>query len=168
MCALVFQRGDAINAMVLKHFGSCPPLLTARANAALTGEAFILATRILDKQSSEDKFTLVLNEGVYGCFSQLLHLPNAHLNPYPLNDCYFNQQELVQLSKSWSKCVLLGPSDGSADHLGVFTLPVHLLDVGDWLTFEGMGAYVASGGQQDVFDEGFRVSEDDDGASEKW
>ncbi len=162
---LVFQLGDAINATMLKHFGSCPPSLTARANAALTGKAFVLAARILDKQRSEDnKVTLVLNEGVYGCFSQLLHLPNASLNPRPLNDCHYDRY----FGKSWCKCVLLGSSNGSTDHLGIFNLPVHLLDVGDWLIFEGMGAYVASSGQQDMFGEGFRAPDEGADSSEKW
>ncbi|KAL8843515.1 MAG: hypothetical protein Q9170_000019 [Blastenia crenularia] len=102
--------------------------------------AFTLACNVIARRDIQDPATrltsymLYLNDGVYGNFSSIIF---DHQHPYPR---ILSRQEDDRYSKP-TEYSLWGPSCDGIDLIsGACTLH-GVLDVGDWLYFEDMGAY---------------------------
>lgn len=100
-----------------------------------------------------------LSDGVYGSFNCILY---DHQNPVPKllshegRFCYDSPDRHVGVSTSGYKCSIWGPTCDGLDCIAPsFRLPA-VLEVGDWLYFEDMGAYTICAATR--FN-GFRASE---------
>ncbi|CAO1596453.1 Ornithine decarboxylase [Xanthoria calcicola] len=102
--------------------------------------AFTLACNIIARRDIQDPATrqtsymLYLNDGVYGNFSSIIF---DHQHPYPriLSKQEHNDQGRATEYSIW------GPSCDGIDLISAACTLNGVLDVGDWLYFEEMGAY---------------------------
>lgn len=120
-----------IRAEVTRHFGPDAPALVCEPGRAMVAEAFSIATRIKALRQDGSVF---LNDGLYGGLAEArdmevtarlaVHAPDGTL------------RSGTPLSR-----VVFGPTCDSVDRLpGTLALPDDLAE-GDYLVFEGMGAY---------------------------
>ena len=100
--------------------------------------AFTLATNVIARRevmgnsADERSYMLYLNDGVYGNFSNIIF---DHQHPVP---------QVLQSSSGSNKMTEYSIWGPTCDGIDVITAQHHLegvLDVGDWLYFENMGAY---------------------------
>lgn len=102
-------------------------------------EAFTLACNVIarrdlhDPVTGETNYMLYLNDGVYGNFSSIIF---DHQHPVP--QILSAKQTENQHATSYS---LWGPTCDGIDRITECSTFLRLLDVGDWLYFEDMGAY---------------------------
>jgi len=106
---------------------------------AAVASAFVLCTKVIGKRIAASvaggacNRTIVINDGIFGHFGQLLHSDRPLPNP-----------QLLDRSEDGPPlfCDILGPSGDDADVVGL-GVPVAnggRLEVGDWLAFPRMGA----------------------------
>jgi ornithine decarboxylase len=94
----------------------------------------IIARRDLqDPATGEKNYMLYLNDGVYGNFSSIIF---DHQHPVP--QILTAQDQLDRRATNYS---LWGPTCDGIDRITDCSVFRRLLDVGDWLFFEDMGAY---------------------------
>ena len=95
----------------------------------------VIARRdILDPATGEKSYMLYLNDGVYGNFSSIIF---DHQHPVP-SILSARNKELRSEAVEYS---LWGPTCDGIDRITEKSVFHRLLDVGDWLYFEQMGAY---------------------------
>ncbi|RAL66961.1 hypothetical protein DID88_007743 [Monilinia fructigena] len=110
--------------------------------------AFTLACNIIARRTVEDpvslekSYMLYLNDGVYGNFSSIIF---DHQHPvarvlYSGNRSYFDTRASHETTDG-TEYSIWGPTCDGIDHISKSIRFDHNLDVGDWLYFEGMGAY---------------------------
>lgn len=103
-------------------------------SAAYTLACNVIARRDLeDPTTGETSYMLYLNDGVYGNFSSIIF---DHQHPVP--QILSAQQETSQSAVSYS---LWGPTCDGIDRITECSVFRRLIEVGDWLYFEEMGAY---------------------------
>ncbi|MCJ1431754.1 Ornithine decarboxylase [Xylographa pallens] len=102
--------------------------------------AFTLACNVIARRdmqnpaTGETSYMLYLNDGVYGNFSSIIF---DHQNPVPRILSVANKGV-----KQWpTEYSIWGPTCDGIDRITDSTTFHQLLDVGDWLYFEEMGAY---------------------------
>jgi len=106
--------------------------------------AFTIATHVIARRSVQDveqpSYMLYLNDGVYGNFSGILF---DHQNPVPKvlrrgSEYFYNSTPKdVQLTKY----SIWGPTCDGIDCISKSCFLPEVLEVGDWLYFNNMGAY---------------------------
>jgi ornithine decarboxylase len=115
--------------------------------------AFTLATNVIARRvgfatesNPEQSYMYYLSDGVYGSFNCILY---DHQNPVPKllsheGRFYYNSSPSPQSNGSHEdgfKCSIWGPTCDGLDCIAPsFKLPV-VLEIGDWLYFDNMGAY---------------------------
>ena len=101
--------------------------------------AYTLACNVIARRDLEDpanrekKYMLYLNDGVYGNFSSIIF---DHQHPVP--QILTAKDHLGHRPTTYS---LWGPTCDGIDRITESSVFHRLLDVGDWLYFENMGAY---------------------------
>lgn len=111
-------------------------------------QAFTLACHVIARRTVDDPMTgnksymLYVNDGVYGNFSSMIF---DHQNPVPhvlsANSCtYFNTMD-AKPSRGGIEYSIWGPTCDGIDQISKSIRFDHVLDTGDWLYFEDMGAY---------------------------
>lgn len=123
---------DAIRAAVQKEFGQRAPQLICEPGRAMVAEAFSLATRI--KSMRDAGRTVFLNDGIYGGLADFRDMGVT-------GRIRVVSPEGVQRSGPASPRVVFGPTCDSLDRLpDGLALPENAR-MGDYLLFDGMGAY---------------------------
>ncbi|KAL4797571.1 pyridoxal-dependent decarboxylase [Aspergillus venezuelensis] len=104
------------------------------------GTAFTLAANVIARRDvrdpeepNKDAYMIYLNDGVYGNFSNII-FDHQHPVPQILSSASQAPQEDVAYS-------IWGPTCDGIDVISQRSLLPGVLDVGDWLYFEDMGAY---------------------------
>lgn len=133
-----------------------------------TSTAFTLACNVIARRTVEDKhlggensYMLYMNDGVYGNFSSIIF---DHQHPVPqvlrtkyrrdgfnysslnesLLDSGYTSAEEETNNRDGSKAItysVWGPTCDGIDVISQQWISSHLVDVGDWLYFDEMGAY---------------------------
>jgi ornithine decarboxylase len=111
-------------------------------------QAFTLACHIISRRTLEDPITgtksymIYLNDGLYGNFSSIMF---DHQNPVGqvlrTNSCNYFDTLAAQASSGGIEYSIWGPTCDGIDRITESIRFDHILDVGDWLYFEEMGAY---------------------------
>ncbi|KAL9614286.1 MAG: hypothetical protein Q9167_001242 [Letrouitia subvulpina] len=102
--------------------------------------AFTLACNIIARRDIQDRATgltsymLYLNDGVYGNFSSIMF---DHQQPFPR----ILSKRGGEANQRVTECSIWGPSCDGIDRICQACTLDGVLDVGDWLYFEQMGAY---------------------------
>lgn len=130
--------GDALET----HF---PPHIRVIAEPGryYVGTAFNLAANVIARRDvrdpeepSRDAYMVYLNDGVYGNFSNIIF---DHQHPEArILSCACNDRSAVPKDIAYS---IWGPTCDGIDVISQKIMLPGLLDVGDWLYFEEMGAY---------------------------
>ncbi|KHJ31027.1 putative ornithine decarboxylase [Erysiphe necator] len=110
--------------------------------------AFTLACHVIARRTVEDfvtkkkSYMLYLNDGIYGNFSSILfdhQVPKARVLRTS-NITYFDDKAAEQ-SVDGIEYSIWGPTCDGIDRISERACFDHIIDVGDWLYFENMGAY---------------------------
>jgi len=138
------NRGSSINQIATivnnaldRYFpDGCGVDIIAEPGRYYVASAFTLATRIhgrrelvSDDEESVTSYFYYINDGVYGSFNCMLY-DHAEVTP----------QLLEPRPGPDYSCSIWGPTCDGLDRIAANT-PLPLMDVGDWLIFENMGAY---------------------------
>lgn len=117
-----------------RHFGESAPELVCEPGRAMVAEAFTLATRV---KAVRTDGTVFLNDGLYGGLAETRDLP--------LGSRYQVYSPIGEPRKGESSSrVVFGPTCDSIDRLpDTLSLPEDLSE-GDFILFDGMGAYSRS------------------------
>lgn len=111
-------------------------------------QAFTIATHVIARRTIEDPVTgiksymLYLNDGLYGNFSSIMfdhQNPIAHVLRTDSRN-YFNTAA-AQPNATGIEYSIWGPTCDGIDRISESIRFDHVLDVGDWLYFDDMGAY---------------------------
>lgn len=132
---------DVINEALDEYFPiSSNVTIIAEPGRYFVASAFTLAAFIHSKREIDDPDTglfnnmyYYINDGVYGSFNSILY-DHAEVQPIPLSE--INSCET-------RPCSIWGPTCDGLDVI-VENLEFPVLDVGDWIMFENMGAYTFS------------------------
>jgi ornithine decarboxylase len=119
---------EPVNEYLERYFSSYR--IIAEPGRVLSGPAMILATRIIGKSLRNGVWWYYLDEGVYGSFSGKIY---DHAD-YPM---------FLARSGQRYDSVLAGPTCDSID-IPYEHIALPLLDIGDLLLFESMGAYTSA------------------------
>ena len=122
---------DAIHKASRQSFGTTPPRLICEPGRAMVGDAFTLAARI---KAVRGDGTLFLNDGIYGGLSDM--------RDTGLTRCIrvFTPDGTQRHARETPR-VIFGPTCDSLDRLpDGMCLPADLQE-GDYVLFDGMGAY---------------------------
>lgn len=112
-------------------------------SSAFTLACHIIARRtIADPTTGNNSYMVYLNDGIYGNFSSIMF---DHQNPIAQilrtgDRTYFNNVA-AQESADGTEYSIWGPTCDGIDRISESIRFDHILDVGDWLYFEEMGAY---------------------------
>ncbi|OJJ02381.1 hypothetical protein ASPVEDRAFT_53078 [Aspergillus versicolor CBS 583.65] len=127
--------GEALEAYFPPHVR-----IIAEPGRYYVGTAFTLAANVIARrdvrdpeEASKDAYMIYLNDGVYGNFSNIIF---DHQHPEPRILTCASQGGLEDVAYS-----IWGPTCDGIDVISQRSLLPGLLDVGDWLYFEEMGAY---------------------------
>mgnify|MGYP000208999071 FL=1 len=123
----------AIATETVEAFGDAPPALLCEPGRALVGDAFALAVRV---RAVRDGAHVFLNDGIYGGLAEaaLLGAPDRIVALAP---------DGTRRTGNRVERIVFGPTCDSVDRLpGMIGLPDDLAE-GDWVVFQGMGAYCA-------------------------
>jgi len=132
------QIANIVNSSLQRHFPEgCGVDVIAEPGRYYVASAFTLATRIhgrreLTSDDDEDQVTsyfYYINDGVYGSFNCMLY-DHAEVTPLLLEP---------RPGPDYS-CSIWGPTCDGLDRVAA-NIGLPLMDVGDWLVFENMGAY---------------------------
>ena len=122
----------AIEASVAEAFGPATPALVCEPGRALVAESHVLATRV---KAVRECGAVFLNDGIYGSFGEAL----TSLGVVGRNQVVDGAGRPRQGTPT--PRVVYGPTCDSLDRLpGEYALPGDLAE-GDFVLFEGMGAY---------------------------
>ncbi len=122
-----------IDRVATEAFGADRPALVCEPGRGLVGDAFSLITRV---KALRDDSHVFLNDGVYGCLAELPLLGT-------IDRIEVFSPEGVARSAAPVERVVFGPTCDSVDRLpGQLALPGDLTE-GDFIVFQGMGAYSA-------------------------
>ena len=138
-----------LSAAVDAHF---PPSIRiiAEPGRYYTSSAFTIACNVIARRTVEDpvlnvkSYMLYLNDGVYGNFSSIIF---DHQHPVAKvlktgNDVLYNvRRSGYETPTSQIEYSIWGPTCDGIDIISSSSSFPELLDVGDWLYFEDMGAY---------------------------
>ncbi|KAF2266299.1 ornithine decarboxylase [Lojkania enalia] len=113
------------------------------------GTAFTIACSVIARRTVTDatlgttSYMLYLNDGVYGNFSSIMY---DHQHPVPMvlkagNDIKYDVRRSGYDTPSMIEYSIWGPTCDGLDHINSSVMFPEILDVGDWLYFEDMGAY---------------------------
>ncbi|BCS24102.1 type III PLP-dependent enzyme [Aspergillus puulaauensis] len=110
------------------------------------GTAFTLAANVIARrdvrdpeEASKDVYMIYLNDGVYGNFSNIIF---DHQHPEPrILTCASQANARTSATPEDVAYSIWGPTCDGIDVISQRSLLPGLLDVGDWLYFEEMGAY---------------------------
>lgn len=110
------------------------------------GTAFTLAANVIARrdvrdpeEASKDAYMIYLNDGVYGNFSNIIF---DHQHPEPrILTCASQANARTSATPEDVAYSIWGPTCDGIDVISQRSLLPGLLDVGDWLYFEEMGAY---------------------------
>lgn len=113
--------------------------------SAFTLAAHIIARRTIEDPDTQQKSYMVyLNDGLYGNFSSIMF---DHQNPVArvlrtgVSSQFYFDSATGQDSKDGIEYSIWGPTCDGIDRISESIRFDHILDVGDWLYFEEMGAY---------------------------
>lgn len=109
--------------------------LFAEPGRAVAGPTGILVTRVIGKRIDDDKTLLVLDDGVYGCFSPIFH-DSAEYIYFPADEKYHNMT-----TEDLAPYTLAGPTCDSFDTIASNVLLPKDLQIGDVLFVVDNGAY---------------------------
>ena len=122
----------AIDSAVGAAFGDAAPELVCEPGRALASEAFVLATQVRGVRAGGEVF---LNDGVYGSFGEAINSVGVVDRVSTMTHAGAAHRGVLR------DRLLYGPTCDSLDRLpGEFALPEDLAE-GDFVLFEGMGAY---------------------------
>ena len=122
---------DAIHQTVTEAFGEDAPGLVCEPGRALVAEAFTLATRV---KALRECGSVFLNDGIYGAFAEFMLIGM-------LDRVTALRPDGVPVAGETMPRIIYGPTCDSMDRLPEpLDLPKVLAE-GDYLIFEGMGAY---------------------------
>jgi len=114
-------------------------------SSAFTIACHVISRReVVDRALGTTSYMLYLNDGVYGNFSSIMF---DHQHPVPQilhRDGHFqydNGQDEHEASRLPTEYSIWGPTCDGIDCISASTTFGQVLDVGDWLYFEEMGAY---------------------------
>ncbi|XP_035213018.1 ornithine decarboxylase-like [Stegodyphus dumicola] len=126
-----------VNQALDEHFPpECGVRIIAEPGRYFVASAFTLCTNIIAKRevisedTNEPTCMYYVNDGVYGSFNCLI-FDHAEVQPIPLID---SENRPIKKSSLW------GPTCDSMDRI-LETCHLPLMNVGEWLMFENMGAY---------------------------
>lgn len=111
---------------------------------AFTLATHIIARRTIEEPSSGEKsYMLYMNDGLYGNFSSIIF---DHQNPVAHvlrtgNRSYYDSSSAAPIATGGVEYSIWGPTCDGIDRITSSIRFDKELDVGDWLYFEGMGAY---------------------------
>lgn len=126
---------DAIAHTRDRAFAAAPPALVCEPGRALVADAFTLATRI--KGMRDDGRRVYLNDGIYGALGEFRDMPHAR----PLT--VLAPDGTVRTGTCTPR-IVFGPTCDSVDRLpGDRPLPMDA-EPGDYVLFDGLGAYSAA------------------------
>jgi ornithine decarboxylase len=113
--------------------------------SAFTLAAHIIARRTIeDPTTNEKSYMIYLNDGLYGNFSSIMfdhqHPVAKVLRAGDLGQFHFDASASQQ-SQDGIEYSIWGPTCDGIDRISESIRFGHILDVGDWLYFEEMGAY---------------------------
>ncbi|KAF2740362.1 ornithine decarboxylase [Polyplosphaeria fusca] len=111
--------------------------------------AFTIACHVIARRTVNDatlgttSYMLYLNDGVYGNFSSIIF---DHQNPVPRvlkagSDVRYDLRRSGYDTPSMVEYSIWGPTCDGIDSIAASCMFSEVLDVGDWLYFENMGAY---------------------------
>jgi ornithine decarboxylase len=131
----ISEIASIVNAALDQHFPEgCGVDIIAEPGRYYVASAFTLATRIhgrreLTNEDDTTSYFYYINDGVYGSFNCMLY-DHAEVTPLLL-DARPGPNYL---------CNIWGPTCDGLDRIAT-NIELPLMDVGDWLVFEDMGAY---------------------------
>ncbi len=123
---------EAIRTAVAQAFGATPPQLICEPGRAMVAESFVLATRV--KSLRENGHTVYLNDGIYG------GLRDLH-DSGPLTRVLAVAPDGTLRRGTGQVRQIFGPTCDSIDKLPDGLRLPDDLQVGDYVLFQGMGAY---------------------------
>ncbi|KAI9718325.1 MAG: Ornithine decarboxylase [Chrysothrix sp. TS-e1954] len=112
-------------------------------SSAFTIACHVIARRTVDDPDlSTRSYMLYLNDGVYGNFSSIMF---DHQHPVPrilrCNGEFFGASPRQEETEQGIEYSIWGPTCDGNDCISTSSLFPKVLDIGDWLFFEDMGAY---------------------------
>lgn len=120
-----------IGRVAAEAFGAAQPALVCEPGRGLVGDAFALITRV---KALRDGVHVFLNDGVYGCLAEAPLIGSVDRIEV------FSSQGLARTAAPLGRHVF-GPTCDSVDRIpGETMLPADLAE-GDFVVFQGMGAY---------------------------
>lgn len=128
-----------LNEALLEHFPYPDVKIIAEPGRYYTANAFTLAANVIARREvptspTSSSFMLYLNDGVYGNFSNII-FDHQHPAAQVLSSKYARSTHPSIEYSIW------GPTCDGIDVITERCYLPGLLDVGDWLYFESMGAY---------------------------
>lgn len=146
--------GDTFEAMALVLSQALDAFMPSNINVIgepgryYVSSAFTLATHVIARRTIEDPATceksymLYLNDGLYGNFSSIMF---DHQNPIAkvlqANNRHHYDTSAAEDCVDGVEYSIWGPTCDGIDRISESIRFDHVLDVGDWLYFEEMGAY---------------------------
>jgi ornithine decarboxylase len=147
-CSETFEDMAAVLSVALDEYMPSHVSIIGEPGRYYVAKAFTLAAHIIARRTIEDPSTgeksymLYLNDGLYGNFSSIM-FDHQHPIAQVLRTgeyTYFNTAA-AQESTNGIEYSIWGPTCDGIDRITESIRFNHILDVGDWLYFEDMGAY---------------------------
>ena len=150
-CDDTFEKFSGILSEALDTYFPMPVRVIAEPGRYYVGGAFTLAANVIARRDAPDPhdpsrnaFMLYLNDGVYGNFSNIIfdhQHPVARILTCCVDGSVTPSSHGLSASDEETNYSIWGPTCDGIDVISErITLP-GVLDVGDWLYFENMGAY---------------------------
>lgn len=147
-CEATFEKFSGILSEALDTYFPLPVRIIAEPGRYYVGGAFSLAAHIIGRRDapdptdpSRDAYMLYLNDGVYGNFSNII-FDHQHPVAQILTSVDSSRPSTPDSATLDGVCYSIwGPTCDGIDVITERTVLPGLLDVGDWLYFENMGAY---------------------------
>ncbi len=114
------------------HFGDGTFEWIAEPGRYFAEDAMTLYTKVIGKRENPDQsVNYIITDGLYGSFNGILY-DHSTINPRTFKD---------DMDKNhWRAATLYGPTCDGFDCIGKH-VPLPILDIGDYIYFENMGAY---------------------------
>lgn len=148
-CGDTFEQMAAVLSSALDEYFPPNVRIIGEPGRYYVATAFTIACHVIARRSvhdaelNTDSYMLYLNDGVYGNFSSIMF---DHQHPVPrilkCNDSYYHKEDGCgyQGGKA-TEYSIWGPTCDGIDCISESCTFSKVLDVGDWLYFEEMGAY---------------------------
>ena len=102
----------------------------------------VIGKRVVAQSRRPPSFMYIINDGIYGAFSVLLHEPCTLVPNILIAANASSPAESKPIAVSHYPSTLFGPTCDSIDKICTISLPE--LYIGDWLYYKDMGAYTES------------------------